>query len=349
MSKVFSLPFYIQMNKEFFYKEFIPFLQKYNDFLYDIYFTYNMPPFMNDAMGSANMAQHFHEEIDAQNSRIFEAMMQIQKKFDITVSATFNNTLVDPSSSNLEIFIKNLQTLYKQGLRSITIPHYSWMLHGKLKKEFPEMTIKNTILRKVSKPQEYVDYAKVGFDVINIDRYNLRDRDNLIRLKKAYDRYKVPMAILANEWCKGLCPAMDEHYHYNCSLSKECSIPYFKTAIGTSTCPLWQKKVPWYDLQNANIPIFREDIDELLQYIQIFKLHGRNDLKLMKQSMQIVTRYASNEKVVFEEFEEFMQYQNYDKKKFLRWNRFIKNCKFECWDCSVCEEMHNSSNLSANK
>ena len=349
MSKrVFSLPFYTQMDREFFYKEFVPFLQKYHDYLYDIYFTYNMEPFLNDAMGGANMAQHSNEGIDAQNQRIFDAMMQIQKKFGIKVSATFNNTLVDPSSENLELFIKNLRTLYERGLRSITIPHYSWMLHGRLKKEFPQMMIKNTILRKVSKPQEYVDYAKVGFDVINIDRYNLRDRDNLIRLKKAYERYKVPMVILANEWCKGLCPAMDEHYHYNCSSSKECTVPYFNTAIGIATCPSWQNQIPWYNLQNANIPVEKKDIDELLEFVQIFKLHGRNDFELMKQSMDIIKRYAENETVVFQPFYDYMQSLEYDKKKIEAWTKFTKNCKFECWDCNVCEELHNSGNISAN-
>jgi hypothetical protein len=257
-----------------------------------------MPPFDNDAMGGSNLAIDSKEGVEAQNRRIFEAMMQIQKKFGITVSATFNNILVDPTTENLMLFIKNLKPLYEQGLRSITIPHYVWMMHGAIKKAFPKMTIKNTILRKVSKPQEYVDYAKVGFDIINIDRYNLRDRDNLVRLKKAYDKYKIPMVILANEWCKGLCPAMNEHYHYNCSTSKECSVPYFATAIGHTTCPSWQKKIPWYNLQNANIPIFKKDIDELLEYIQIFKLHGRNDFNLMKQSMDIVQRYADNKREV---------------------------------------------------
>jgi len=342
MSKIFSLPFYTQMDTNFFYKEFVPFLQQYHTYIYDIYFTYNMPPFMNDAMGTANMAEHSKEGIESQNKRIFDVMMQIQKKFKIKVSATFNNILVDPTSENLDLFIQNLKPLYEKGLRSVTIPHYSWMLHGKIKREFPELTIKNTILKKVSKAQEYVDYAKVGFDIINIDRYNLRDRDNLIRLKKAYDRYKVPMVILANEWCKGLCPAMDEHYHYNCSGAKECSNAYFTTSIGCATCPSWQNQIPWYNLQNANLPMKREDIDELLEYIQILKLHGRNDFTLMRQSMDIIKRYADGNNIVFDEFYKYIQSQQYDLKKFEKWNKFIKNCKFECWDCQMCEELHNS-------
>jgi len=334
------------MDKEFFYEKYVPFLKKYGGYLYDIYFTYIMEPFYNDAMGGANIAEHSQEGVDAQNRRIFRAMMQIQEKLDIKVSATFNNTLVDPTTENLEIFIKNLMPLYQEGLRSITIPHYVWMLDGRLKREFPEMTIKNTVLKKVSKPQEYVDYVKAGFDVVNIDRYNLRDRDNLTRLKKAYDRYKIPMVILANEWCRGLCPAMEEHYHYNCSSSKSCSALYFNTAIGASTCPSWERLTPWYHLQNANMPILREDVEELLQFVQIFKLHGRNDLGLMRQSMEIVERYVDNEKIVFKPFDDYIKHLGYDDAKFLKWNKFIKNCKFECWDCNVCEELHKSRKIS---
>jgi len=108
--------------KEFFYKNFIPFLNRYHDYLYDIYFAYNIPPFSNDAMGCANMAEHFNESIEEQNKRIFDVMLQIQKKYKITVSATFNNIFIDPTVLNLEMFIKNLKPLYTKGLRFVTNP-----------------------------------------------------------------------------------------------------------------------------------------------------------------------------------------------------------------------------------
>jgi len=341
--KIFSLPFFTQMDKTFFYKEFLPFIKQYHSYIYDIYFAYIMPPFVNDAMGCANIAVLAKEGIEAQNRRILSVMLQIQEKYGIKVSATFNNTLVEPTIQNLYIFMEKLKPLYKQGLRSITIPHYSWMLNGLLKKEFPEMTIKNTVLKRVSRAQEYVDYAKVGFDAINIDRYNLRDLDNLKRLKKAYERYNIPMILLANEWCKGLCPAMSEHYHYNNSNSKDTAINYFKTELGMKTCPAWHQQIPWYHLQNANMPIYRKDMEELLNYIQIFKLHGRSDFGLMKQSMEIVKRYADGEDVVFKPLYDIVKKFGYEEKMFEKWNTYIKNCKFECWDCDVCERLHKSS------
>jgi len=340
--KIFSLPFTIGMSDKYYHDEFLPFLAKYKDFIYDIYFTHYMPPFENDAMGTKDIYTRNHDNSEEKNKKIFSWMMDIQKRFGIKVSATFNNILVEPTKENLDLFIQNLKPLYKKGLRSITIPHYTWMSDGSLKRAFPDMTIKNTILKNVSKPQEYVDYAKNGFDVINIDRYNLRDRDNLKRLKKAYDRYKVPMVILANEWCRGLCPAMSEHYQYNCSNGSGCSVKFFDTALGHTTCPSWGRESEWYSLKNANLPVFRKDVDELLQYVQIFKLHGRSDMKLFYQSLDIIKSYADGDDIVFKELYKFMQHFKYDKKKIEFWNKYTKNCKFECWDCKVCEDLHKS-------
>ena len=340
--KIFSLPFSTGMKEEFFQKKFLPFLDRHKDFIFDIYFTNFIEPFTNDAMSVASIAKRLGDDMEQKNRDIFEKMMYIQKRYGIKVSATYNNITVDPTKENLELFIKNLAPLYEKGLRSITIPHYLWMIDGSLKRAFPEMTVKNTILRKVSKPQEYVDNCEAGFDVINIDRYNLRDRDNLKKLKKAYDRYKVPMVILANEWCKGLCPAMNEHYQHNCSSGEGCSAKFFDTALGHMTCPSWGRSEAWYSLKNANIPVFREDVDELLEFVQIFKLHGRSDFKLMVQSMDIVTSYARGDKVVFKELYGFMKHYKYDDKKIESWNKFTKNCKFECWDCNMCEDLHKS-------
>ena len=97
------------------------------------------------------------------------------------------------------------------------------------------------------------------------------------------------------------------------------------------------------------MPIFRKDVDELLEYIQIFKLHGRNDFGLMQQSMDIVKRYANSEEIVFKELYDFMMYHKYDQKKIRSWNEFTKKCKFECWSCHACEELHKSGELASTK
>jgi hypothetical protein len=338
---IFSLPFPNSMPEKEFTEWFIPFLKEYKEYIYDIYFTSSIPPFLNDAMSVGIMKKEGvvqdprHETI-----RVFNLMMGVQEHLGIKVSATYNNTTVEPTQENLDLFIRNLKPLYARGLRSMTIPHYHWMVSGQLRKEFPDMTIKNTILRKVSKPQEYADWCEAGFDVINIDRYNIRDRDNLKKLKKAYDRYKKPMVILVNEWCKGLCPAMDEHYDINNSTNVTGS--YFEQPLGCFTCQHWGKNIPHYFLQNANMPMFREDFDEILEYMQVLKLHGRGEESLFKESIDIIKRYARGDEIVLKQMHDGVMRANCDPEKLKSWRVFTKNCKFECWDCHACEDVYRS-------
>ena len=316
---------------------FFPFLKKYKDYIYDVYFTCLIPPFNQDAMGSQKQAELVTSK--ELTLHLFDMAMKIQNNLGIKVSATFNDINIIPNYENLEIFMRNLYPFYQRGLRSITLPHYHWIVSKKLQRAFPELFIKNTVLRRVSRPQEYVEYVEAGFNLVNIDRYNLRDRDNLKRLKKAYQKYKVPMAILVNEWCKGNCPAMDEHYEFN-SKSKE---KYFLSTISTLTCTSWGKE-PSYYLKNAVMPYNRDDFEEILEYIQVLKLHGRSEYFLFEESMEIVKRYADeNENILMPKLYKRMKFFDYDEKELKKWSNYIKNCKFECWSCTKCQELHKSA------
>ena len=338
---IFSLAFCdAAVKKDYLDRVFFPFLSQYKDYIFDIYFTCLVPPFDNDAMN----AKRHGDDSFRESMRVFELMMNIQKRFGIRVSATFNSIKVDPTMKNLDTLIKSLKPLYARGLRSITIPHYHWILTKKLQNEFPQMFIKNTILRKVSRPQNYVDNVEAGFNLVNIDRYNLRDRDNLKRLKKAYDKYKVPMSILVNEGCRGACPAMDEHFELNCSA--DSTTPYFEQDMGMITCESWKRLNPAYRLQSALMPSDREDFEEILEYVQVLKLHGRTSIYSMENSMSIIRRYADpSQKYVMPGMEKQLKMYNYDEKVYKAWKAMIKNCKFDCWDCDMCDKLQESARV----
>ena len=335
---IFSLAYFPKLSEDYIKNRFLPFLKTHKEYIFDIYFTSLIPPFDDDGMGSAIEFKDTQKE----SLKILNFMLSIQKNLGIKVSATYNSIKVDPTAKNLKIFIENFKPLYEKGLRSITIPHYHWMASGILKREFPELFIKNTILRNVSRPQNYVDNAKAGFNLINIDRYNLRDRDNLKRLKKAYDIYKVPMSILVNEGCRGACPAMDEHFELNCS--KDVKELYFNQLLAQSTCNLWKRTNPSYRLQTALMPPHREDFEEILEYVQVLKLHGRATFNSFEGSLEIIKRYANpNEKIIMPGLKKQFDMFNYDEKLLKVWRKTIKNCKFDCWDCSVCSELQKSA------
>ena len=113
--RVFSLPINPKLSPEFIDSDFIPFLKKHSNLIYDLYFTTRMPPFMQDAMGDV-----FRSVNDAQGA--VKNALYISQETDIPLSATFNNIWVRPDQKNLDEFIKNFKFLYDNGVRCATIP-----------------------------------------------------------------------------------------------------------------------------------------------------------------------------------------------------------------------------------
>ena len=78
---------------------------------------------------------------------------------------------------------------------------------GRIQKEFPKLLIKNTILRNVQRANEVVKLVEAGYHYINVDRDLMRDKESLLRIKKAKEYCKnefgvdVKIALLANEDC----------------------------------------------------------------------------------------------------------------------------------------------------
>ena len=213
MRKIFSIPLNPKLTNEQ-YIEFVNFIGEYKDHIKDVYFTCRIAPFAQDAMGDI-----FVEDDDYKLA--IEQALFVQKQTGVPVSATFNNIQVPPSQKNLDTFIKNFKPVYDAGVRIATIPHTHWMATGQIQKAFPELYIKNTILRDVRVASEIVSLAKYGFDYINLDRDLMRDRDTLKRLLEAKVWIKenygkdIHYSLLANEGCKGNCPMMVEHFEYN--------------------------------------------------------------------------------------------------------------------------------------
>lgn len=333
-TKIFSIPLNPFVNQEFFENEFFPFLNKHKDFIYDIYFTSRISPFDQDAMGA------FIRKDDSQV--LIENALYIQQELGIKISATFNNINVSPSFNNYKLFIKNFTPLYELGVRSATIPHAHWVALG-LKKHFPDLFIKNTILRKVQTAQDYVLAAKQGFDYINVDRILMRDLNELKEIKRAqsyvekeFGRY-VRTALLTNEGCFGRCPMMDEHYSYN-NLKTENDLPYFKHEISKVTCEYkWENEVNAFFFKTATIPPFKDEYDEFLNYIDVFKMHGRDNLNRLKETMSIIENYALGHNILQDNNKAFLDGVNHEELK--AWRKKIKTCRFQCWDCNYCDAL----------
>ena len=336
--KIFSIPLNPKLTEEQF-EQFLQFCKQYKDYIYDIYFTCRIAPFLQDAMGDI-----FIQTED--NLFAIQTALHIQNETGIPVSATFNNIEVRPDQKNLDIWIKNFKPLYEAGVRSCTLPHTHWMRTGQVKSEFPELFVKNTILRNVSEARDIAQLAEAGFDYINLDRDLMRDHDRLCEIKKAKDKYNVKISLLANEGCIGGCPVMDEHFQFN---NTRTGAQYFNDPISRVSCPKWDVENIAVALKTANFPPWREDWIELLQYVDTFKMHGRESYTRLFETMNIIKRFAAGEEILFDTFDDYVKETGLDNKPIDIWRKKIKTCKFDCWDCNYCDKVWHSKGNTNNK
>ena len=330
--RVFSLPINPKLSEEFVTNTFLPFLKEYREYILDLYFTCRIPPFEQDAMGDTFLSP------DA----LIESACYISNQSDIPLSATFNNIWVRPDQKNLDLWIKEFAPVYNSGVRVVTLPHTSWVSTGQIQAAFPELFIKNTILREVTKPSEIVSLAEAGFNYINLDRDLMRDHEQLIRIRKAKDYCKflgkpVMLSMLVNETCWGGCPIMPEHYQYNSTRTKDDPI-FFASPISRVSCSTWDIEHPEADLKQANLPPWRDDWEEMLELgIDTFKLHGRESMMRLQESMDLIKRWADEEEYMFPEYKKYEKQLKMKESPLKKWRAKIKTCKFDCWDCNYCE------------
>lgn len=330
---MFSVPLNPKLSPEE-TRAFVEFMDSHREYIYDFYFTCRMPPFNQDAMGDLFVG----EEND--HNYLIGLALNIQNYTGIKASAVFNNLQVVPNQQNLDLFIHNFKQLYEAGIRSATIPHTSWMATGQIKSEFPELFVKNTILRNVSEPRDIEKLAKAGFDYINLDRDLMRDHERLLRFKKAKEMFGVKLSLLANEGCLGGCIVMDEHYQYNNARSGK-SPEYFASPISRISCSKWDFEDQAVPLKTANFPPWRADWQEFFDSlgIDVVKMHGRESKHRLNETMEIIKRYARGDEILFDKFNEFLEETNLTERPIEVWRKKIKTCKFDCWDCGYCDKI----------
>jgi hypothetical protein len=339
MNKIFSVPFNPKLNPQQ-YNEFVQFLIEHKHLISDVYFTSRIKPFMQDAMGDIFVIKEDY-------NYAIDAALNIQQVTGIPISATFNNIQIPPTQSNLDIFIASFAPLYKAGVRIATIPHTHWMATGQIKKAFPELYVKNTILRDVRTATEIVNLAKYGFDYINLDRDLMRDKDTLLRLKEAKVWIKknlgkdIKYSLLANEGCLGSCSMMVEHFEFN-NARIDPQPQYFNDPISRVSCPKWDVEDPAVHLKTADLPPWKADWEEFINDLGIdtFKMHGREAVSRLYETMEIIRKWDKNEEILVPGFEAYLKDHRLEDKPINIWRDKIKNCKFDCWECQYCDKIY---------
>ena len=324
MAKIFSLPINPKLSETQFI-EFVDFCDKYKDYISDLYFTCRIPPFTQDAMGDVFVS-------DDDSQYMIDVALHIQERTGITASATFNNISVRPTQENLDLWIDSFKPLYAKGIRLCTLPFNHWLLTGQIQKEFPELEVRASILMDTKTTTDVYNVVTSGFHSVCIDRALMRDHDTIKKIVKIKRKNPFKLVLLANEGCLGKCPVMSEHYHYNNTRTTDSQ--YFNNPISRVSCPKWDVTNKAVVLKTADIPAWKEDWDELLEMgVDIFKMHGRENVKKIYDSMDIVRNYAENKTMLYD------INLKISKNDASKWRKIIKTCKFECWDCNFCDRI----------
>jgi len=327
----FSVPLWPGLSPEDIENDVYPFLEECKSVISDIYITSRIPPFNQDAMGGIL----FPEDVGIVENN----SLVISDKFDIPLSLTFNNITVSPSFENYLTFLENFKRLYDLGIRIVTIPNTAWLRFG-LKKEFPELFVKNTILNRVQTAAEVAKLFEEGFDYINLDRILMRDTKTLKEIQKAklsmQDKLSKPLyvSLLYNEMCEGFCPVQQDHFVFN--LNRQASDPsYFQSKMSDiSPCVIKDDKSILWALKSASIPSFYSHLDHYSKLIDVFKMHGRESRHVFYNTMAIITQFVRRQPIE-DPYRLIFKSISDDIKK--PWLKTIVNCKFNCWQCQVCE------------
>lgn len=309
----------------------------------DINFTHHLDPFLRDAHGV-----FLTEE---ENVAHFRQMMALQAATGITVSPVFNNIHVPNTRAMLERFVENVRPLHAQGLRSMTVPHVLWLKMGLIQKAFPDMTLKDTVLRRVRTAQEFWNHAEAGYDYVNIDRVLIRDLDELKQIRAAQRKLErthgkhVVTALLHAEGCLGNCPLIEEHHQH--TLMHEHTTDDIKTSLEVFRLPpeysCYVVGHPTFNFfMSVGLPFFRKDLEEVCEYFDVVKLAGRRTIYSLGDCLTAAETFCSGEDVlapgVPEEFRALMGREDLAP-QIDRWRRATRNCRFQCWKCDVCSEI----------
>jgi collagenase-like PrtC family protease len=322
MAKIFSIPINPKLSETQFI-EFVQFCDTYKDYISDLYFTCRIAPFTQDAMGDVFIA-------DDSAQYMIDMALFIQEKTGITASATFNNNTIRPTQENLDLWIQSFKPLYEAGVRLCTLPFNHWLLTGQIQKEFPELEVRSSILMDTKTATDVYNVVTSGFHSVCIDRALMRDHDTIKTIAKIKRTKPFKLVLLANEGCLGKCPVMAEHYQYNNTRTVESQ--YFNNPISRVSCPKWDFTNKAVVLKTADIPAWKEDWDEFLSIgVDIFKMHGRENVKKIYETMEIVRNYAENREKLYDVN---LGINAADEAK---WRKIIKTCKFECWSCNFCD------------
>lgn len=315
-------------------KEFETILFEYKEYIADVFVTYRMPPFIEDAFRVLN-------EIDID----LKHLLELQKYTAIPLNIVFNDNTVIPSQKNLQLFLKNLSILYESGIRYITIPFLSWI--EAIKKVFPCLMIRSSVLFPVKSVSDFIELAATGIDGVCLHSNLIRSIDLLkeIEATRNKDFPNVKLSIIANEGCFGSCLLKQEHR----TLTIKGESDHLRK--GKYYCHIANGEIISLLKKASIIPLLTE-YTKYERIIDYFKLTGRNSELIFGDSLKILDSYSKGKDILLNGINTYGENIPYiftllhkNQVTINRWLKRIENCGFNCYKCKYCEQLFSKSEL----
>ena len=88
----------------------------------------------------------------------------------------------------------------------------------------------------------------------------------------------------------------------------------------------------------VTISPFLEDIEELFTYVDVLKMFGRDGKTMLKHTFYFIESYIKKEEIVAS-FPNAVKIKEKNLQRYDKWRKTIKTCKFQCFDCDICNNM----------
>ncbi len=291
------------------------------------------------------------------SSEQIDYLFKIQDELGISISLTLNSMNPPPDilydNKVLSKFISFLKSFYDRGLRVVTISDVHLIKTGILQKEFPLMKFKNTVNHKVGNAQDFINFANLGYQFIQLDRSLVRDLEELKKIKKLSQKYGKKLYLLASEYCMYNCPFKSEHDNINQEILSAHAYFVGESKKSHISCDNWRHgKIATMPRTGVDLILKdKEALDQYLSFVDVLKFSGRlailehldNELKVYvedqisleekaKKGFKSRLRISINKKGTPTE-------PIYDTKEGEKLLDILKTCKNECYDCHLCEKV----------
>ena len=274
----FSIPHFDNGNKTLreFYNLIKNSSEEYRSEISDIYFG---AEFFGEFLMSEQKLRYGNAMNVFANEREIDDLFLIQEEFNIPISLTLN-PIIQPAelmgeNQMMLQFINWLGEFYERGLRRCTLSFVHLMATGALQKRFPEMVWKSSVFQNVDTPQQFIDLAHCGYNVIQLGRNVNRNTDLLPEFKRLAEKYNVKTSMTVTDNYLPNSPFRPEHDSWHAGLHRSSNAYSAGWGIISS--------IRWTTADTVNLPRLNNNLvwmsEEVLEcyfdHVDIFKYTGR--------------------------------------------------------------------------